>query len=64
MYGRYVYRAGNGDAPQSWPLIRKVVLQGPWAVLSSGACLVDLPGVRDANAARANVASTYLQNCS
>ena len=45
-------------------LIRKVVIQGPWAVLASGACLVDLPGVKDANAARANVASTYLQNCS
>eukprot|EP00934_Nitzschia_sp_Nitz4_P006876 Nitzschia sp. Nitz4//scaffold16_size188269//174378//181326//NITZ4_001819-RA/size188269-augustus-gene-0.84-mRNA-1//1//CDS//3329538601//6866//frame0 len=59
----YVYRAGNGDGPQTWPLIRKVVLRGPWAVLSSGACLVDMPGVRDANAARAKVAQTYLQNC-
>ncbi|KAL3913266.1 MAG: hypothetical protein SGILL_006560 [Bacillariaceae sp.] len=59
----YVYRKGNGNAPQTWPLIRKVVLHGPWAVLSSGACLVDLPGVRDANAARARVAQAYLQNC-
>ena len=31
--------------------------------LSSGACLVDLPGVRDANAARAKVAASYLRNC-
>lgn len=45
------------------PLIRKVVLHGPWNVLATGACLVDLPGVRDSNAARARVAQTYLQNC-
>jgi len=59
----YVYRKGNGDQPQSWPLIRKVVIHGPWPVLQSGACLVDLPGVRDANAARAKVAESYLRNC-
>ena len=59
----YVYRKGNGSEPQTWPLIRKVVLYGPWSCLSSGACLVDLPGVRDANAARAKVSQDYLQNC-
>jgi len=59
----YVYRKGNGQEPQTWPLIRKVVLKGPWNVLSTGACLVDLPGVRDDNAARAKVAEKYLQNC-
>ena len=60
----YVYRKGNGNEPQSWPLIRKVVVRGLFNVLSTGACLVDLPGVKDSNAARANVAQTYLQNCS
>jgi energy-coupling factor transporter ATP-binding protein EcfA2 len=59
----YVYRRGDGRQPQDWPLIRKVVLQGPWPVLSSGAQLVDLPGVRDANAARAKVAENFLQHC-
>lgn len=59
----YVYRMGNGDQPQTWPLIRKVQLRGPWSVLSTGAVLVDLPGVRDSNAARAKVAERYLQNC-
>lgn len=59
----YVYRKGNGHLPQTWPLIRKVVLEGPWVALMSGACLVDLPGVRDANAARAKVAESYLMNC-
>lgn len=57
----YVYR-NNSTSAQTWPLIRKVVLQGPWTVLQTGACLVDLPGVRDANAARAKVAETYLQH--
>jgi nitrate reductase NapAB chaperone NapD len=91
----YVSRKGNGDQPQTWPLIRRVLLEGPWPVLSSGACLVrkkdldpepfefiewilrfslsllspccfqvDLPGVRDANVARAKVSEKYLQNCS
>ena len=46
----YVYRKGNGDQPQSWPLIRKVVVRGLFDVLSTGACLVDLPGVKDSNA--------------
>jgi len=59
----YVYGKGNGGDVQTWPLIRKVVLYGPWACLSTGASLVDLPGVRDANAARAKVAENYLQNC-
>jgi len=59
----YVYRKGDGKESQTWPLIRKVTLSGPWHVLSSGACLVDLPGVRDANAARAGVAEHYLQHC-
>lgn len=59
----YVYRKGNGNDAQTWPLIRCVMLQGPWNVLSSGGVLVDLPGVRDANAARARVSERYLQNC-
>lgn len=59
----YVYRKGNGSEPQTWPLIRKVQLKGPWSVLNTGAVLVDLPGVRDSNAARAKVAQNYLQNC-
>ncbi|KAK3390255.1 hypothetical protein B0H63DRAFT_519487 [Podospora didyma] len=31
--------------------------------LSTGACLVDLPGVQDSNAARAAVASNYMKAC-
>jgi hypothetical protein len=32
--------------------------------LSTGACLVDLPGVRDVNVARAKVSEDFIQNCS
>ena len=32
-------------------------------MLSSGAVMVDLPGVRDSNAARNNIASNYLKTC-
>jgi len=48
----FLYCKGNGDQPQTWPFVRKVVLEGPWPVLNTGACLVDLPGVRDANVAQ------------
>ena len=41
---QYVYLKGDGTGPQAWPLIRRVVYKGPWAVLSTGAQLVDLPG--------------------
>ena len=34
-----------------------------WPLLSAGAVLVDLPGVRDANAARGKVAEGYLKRC-
>jgi len=59
----YVHFNGNGEQLQMWLLVRKVVLEGPWNVLITGACLVDLPGVSDANAARAVVAKSYLRNC-
>lgn len=32
-------------------------------VLSTGAVLVDLPGVRDANAARGAIAEKYMKSC-
>jgi hypothetical protein len=60
---RFVYNTGNEDGPQMWPLIHKVHIKGPWSVLSSGACLVDLPGLQDSNSVRAKVADEYLKNC-
>ncbi|KAI4210125.1 MAG: hypothetical protein LQ351_007028 [Letrouitia transgressa] len=44
-----------------WPLIRVVRLYVKSLALSTGAVIVDLPGVHDSNAARAAVAEGYLK---
>ncbi|KAG6872791.1 hypothetical protein C0995_006520 [Termitomyces sp. Mi166 len=46
-----------------WPLIRQVSVRCNAAALSSGAILVDLPGVADANAARNSIAKDYMKKC-
>jgi hypothetical protein len=46
-----------------WPLIKVVRIYTKAAALSTGACLVDLPGVQDSNAARAAVAENYMKSC-
>jgi hypothetical protein len=40
-----------------WPLIRRVCIFTKAEALSTGAVIVDLPGVHDSNAARAAVAA-------
>ncbi|PGH20432.1 hypothetical protein AJ80_03578 [Polytolypa hystricis UAMH7299] len=47
-----------------WPLIKVVRLYIKAPVLSTGAVLVDLPGLQDSNAARAAVAAKYIEQCS
>ncbi|KAI0786384.1 hypothetical protein C8Q75DRAFT_771545 [Abortiporus biennis] len=51
------------DGPAFWPLIRQVNVHCNAACLSTGAILVDLPGVADANAARNNIAKDYMKKC-
>jgi hypothetical protein len=46
-----------------WPLIKVVRIYTKSSALSTGAVIVDLPGVQDSNAARAAVAQNYLKNC-
>lgn len=46
-----------------WPLIRVVKIQVKSPVLETGAVVVDLPGVHDANQARAAVADGYIKKC-
>lgn len=53
----------ESDAPALWPLIRQVNVRCRAAALSTGAVLVDLPGVADANAARNNIAKDYMKKC-
>ncbi|OSC99144.1 hypothetical protein PYCCODRAFT_1446932 [Trametes coccinea BRFM310] len=51
------------DGPAYWPLIRQVRVWCNSKALSTGAILVDLPGVADANAARNNIAKDYMKKC-
>ena len=53
----------DGDGPAFWPLIRQVQVKCNAKALSTGAILVDLPGVADANAARNNIAKDYMKKC-
>ncbi|CDO69419.1 hypothetical protein BN946_scf184791.g14 [Trametes cinnabarina] len=53
-----------GDNPSAyWPLIRQVCIWCNSQALSTGAILVDLPGVADANAARNAIAENYMGKC-
>lgn len=47
-----------------WPLIRVVKLYVKADALSTGAIIVDLPGVQDTNTARVAVAQEYMKKCS
>ncbi|EMR66697.1 putative tat pathway signal sequence protein [Eutypa lata UCREL1] len=46
-----------------WPLIKVVKIQTKADVLSTGAVLVDLPGIQDSNVARAAIAGKYISKC-
>jgi hypothetical protein len=46
-----------------WPLIKVVRIYTKSDALSTGAVIVDLPGVMDSNAARGNVAKSYMKKC-
>ncbi|KAF2471415.1 uncharacterized protein BDR25DRAFT_223354 [Lindgomyces ingoldianus] len=46
-----------------WPLIKVVKIFTKSPALSTGAVIVDLPGVHDSNAARAAVAQGYMKQC-
>jgi hypothetical protein len=46
-----------------WPLIKVVRLYVRAPALSTGAVIVDLPGVHDSNQARAAVAQNYMKQC-
>jgi hypothetical protein len=48
---------------QPWPLIKVVRIYTKADALSTGAVIVDLPGVHDSNAARAAVAEGYIKEC-
>ncbi|XP_072911239.1 uncharacterized protein [Hemitrygon akajei] len=56
--------SSNSSGGEFWPIVKRVRVQVPNSpVLQTGAVLVDLPGVRDSNAARDSVAKEYLKTC-
>jgi hypothetical protein len=54
---------GEKTQMEFWPLIKVVRIYTKAYALSTGAVIVDLPGVHDSNAARAAVASGYMKQC-
>jgi hypothetical protein len=54
---------GEKKQMEFWPLIKVVRIYTKANALSTGAIIVDLPGVHDSNAARAAVAAGYLKQC-
>ncbi|KAK8096503.1 hypothetical protein PG999_012447 [Apiospora kogelbergensis] len=51
------------DGPAEWPYIRKIGVYLKAQILSKGLVLVDLPGLRDLNAARRHITERYLIEC-
>lgn len=44
-----------------WPLLKRVLIRGPFEVLKGGLQLVDLPGLNDPNPARETITRNYLK---
>lgn len=53
----------DAQGPATWPYIRKIKVSIKAHILSKGLVLVDLPGLRDLNSARAYVTETNIRNC-
>jgi hypothetical protein len=56
-------KKGEKKEMEYWPLIKVVKIYIKADALSTGAVIVDLPGVHDSNAARAAVAAGYMKQC-
>ncbi|OAA82100.1 Dynamin, GTPase domain protein [Akanthomyces lecanii RCEF 1005] len=53
----------DSDDRSAWPFIRRIKVSLNAHILSKGLVLVDLPGLRDLNAARRNITERYLREC-
>ncbi|KAK7964343.1 hypothetical protein PG988_011317 [Apiospora saccharicola] len=53
----------QADGPAEWPFIKKINVYLKAQILSKGLVLVDLPGLRDLNAARRHITERYLLEC-
>lgn len=53
----------DAQEPAIWPYVQKIKVFLRAHILSKGLVLVDLPGLRDLNSARANITEQYVRNC-
>ncbi|KAI0431968.1 hypothetical protein F5Y09DRAFT_303069 [Xylaria sp. FL1042] len=53
----------SSERTSLWPWIKKIIVYLNANILSKGLVLVDLPGLRDLNAARRNITERYLLKC-
>ncbi|KAI0803895.1 hypothetical protein GGR55DRAFT_699812 [Xylaria sp. FL0064] len=53
----------SSEGAPLWPWIKKIIVYLNAHILSKGLILVDLPGLRDLNAARRNITERYLLQC-
>ena len=51
-YSKCVDSVNDGAQGSLWPIVKRVVLRGPWPVLAHAVRLVDAPGLADDNSAR------------
>ena len=61
LYNKCVDSVNDGSEGSLWPIVKRVLLRGPWNVLSLGVRLVDAPGLADDNSARDAVVKKILQ---
>ena len=46
-----------------WPIVKSVVIRGPFELLKDGAKIIDLPGINDPNESREAVTKEHLKTC-
>jgi GTPase SAR1 family protein len=46
-----------------YPIVKSVVIRGPFESLRDGAKIIDLPGINDTNKAREELTKNHLKNC-
>jgi hypothetical protein len=61
LYSKCVDSVNDASQGSLWPIVKRVLLRGPWPVLSSGVRLIDAPGLADDNSARDAVVKKVLQ---
>ncbi|TDZ41283.1 Nuclear GTPase SLIP-GC [Colletotrichum trifolii] len=57
------HEGGDDDESAIWPVVKVVRIYTKAKALANGVIMADLPGLQDADAARASIAQEYMKNC-